>query len=90
MYSSTMDLWKFTHRLMKSELLDIRKTAEIFDFDYYGYGWGIRDFNGIKAYGHYGAMNGFVGSLTYLPEQECKLPKTGQFKNRVSLNCKYL
>ncbi len=69
MYSTPSDLWKFTQAVVHSTLLSPEKTTEIFNIEkYYGYGWGIRDFNGIKAYGHYGAMNGFVGAITYIPD----------------------
>jgi len=69
MYSTTKDLLKFTKAIMNSELLPVTKTKEIFDSGkYYGYGWGIRNFDGIKAYGHYGGMNGFVGAITYIPD----------------------
>lgn len=71
MYSTPIDLLKFTQSVMHSKLLPSEKTNEIFNSEkYYGYGWGIRDFNGVKAYGHYGAMNGFVGALTFIPEGE--------------------
>lgn len=68
MYSTTEDLLKFTKAIMNSELIPAAKTKEIFESGkYYGYGWGIRIFDGIKAYGHYGGMNGFVGAITYIP-----------------------
>ena len=47
------------------------KTKLMFESGvYYGFGWGIRNFEGIKAYGHYGGMNGFVGAITYIPNGE--------------------
>ncbi|GAB5539103.1 MAG: hypothetical protein Salg2KO_12060 [Salibacteraceae bacterium] len=72
MYSTVWDLQKFTKAVMTSTLLPIEKTHEIFDpnHKYYGYGWGFRDFDGTKAYGHYGGMNGYWGSVTYIPDQE--------------------
>ncbi len=71
MYSTPFDLWKFTQAVVRSKLLPPEKTDLIFNIEEnYGYGWGIRNFNGIKAYGHFGAMNGFVGGLTYIPQGE--------------------
>lgn len=71
MYSTTLDLWKFTQALMQSNLLSQEKTNEIFTCEkHYGYGWGIRNFDGLKAYGHYGRMNGYVASLSYIPKDE--------------------
>lgn len=71
MYSTPKDLWKFTRAVMKIRLLSVQKTNEIFNSSQvYGYGWGIRDYDGLGAYGHYGAMNGFVGAMTYIPEGE--------------------
>jgi CubicO group peptidase (beta-lactamase class C family) len=71
MYSTPYDLWMFTKAVVQSKFLSQEKTSEIFKIEkYYGYGWGIRDFNGVKAYGHYGAMNGFVGAITYIPDGE--------------------
>jgi CubicO group peptidase (beta-lactamase class C family) len=68
MYSTTEDLWKFTKGVMGSALLTEELTAKIFSSgQYYGFGWGIRNFDGIKAYGHYGGMNGFISSVTYFP-----------------------
>lgn len=69
MYSTTYDLLKFTTAVMAGSLISTEKTKEIFESgEYYGYGWGIRNFAGIRAYGHFGGMNGFVGSCTYIPE----------------------
>lgn len=72
MYSTPTDLWNFTKAVMHGELLSIEKTKEIFENNtgYYGYGWGIRNFNGLKSYGHHGGMNGYVGSIAWLPENE--------------------
>lgn len=71
MYSTPEDLWKFTMAVMSSKLLPAEKTEEIFQVsERYGYGWGIRNYDGVAAYGHHGAMNGFVGSMTYVPEGE--------------------
>jgi len=72
MYSTCSDLRKFTLAIMKSELLPNEKTKEVFENNtgYYGYGWGIRNFDGVKAYGHHGGMNGYWGSITYIPENE--------------------
>lgn len=71
MYSTPADLWKFTQAVMNSSLLSKEETEEIFNVsEQYGYGWGIRQFDGIKAYGHHGGMNGFVGSITYIPSKE--------------------
>ena len=51
--------------------MSAEKTIQIFESgEYYGYGWGIRDFESTKAYGHYGGMNGFVGAITYIPDGE--------------------
>ena len=69
MYSTTHDLLKFTKTVMNGELLVKKRTKEIFESGkYYTHGWGIRNFNGTKAFGHFGGMNGFVGSITYIPE----------------------
>lgn len=70
LYSSPRDLWKFTRSVLESRLISPEKTKLIFTpgLGSYGLGWGIRDFNGTKAYGHRGAMNGFTGSITYLPD----------------------
>ncbi|MFN3195250.1 MAG: serine hydrolase domain-containing protein [Chlorobiota bacterium] len=71
MYSTSKDLLNFTQAIMSSELISPEKTKEIFKAGkYYGYGWGIRNFDGIKAYGHYGGMNGFVGAITYIPDND--------------------
>ena len=71
MYSTINDLLKFTKSVMNGHLISIEKTKEIFESGaYYGYGWGIRNFDGLKAFGHYGGMNGFVGSLTYISKEE--------------------
>jgi CubicO group peptidase (beta-lactamase class C family) len=70
-YSTTHDLWKFTQAVMLGKLISVEKTEQIFESGpNYGYGWGIRNFEGIKAYGHYGGMNGFVGAITFIPEGE--------------------
>lgn len=71
MYSTPADLWTFTKAVMHSTLLPKEKTSEIFSVsDIYGYGWGVRNYHDALAYGHYGAMNGFVGSMTYLPDSD--------------------
>ncbi|MEZ4720980.1 MAG: serine hydrolase domain-containing protein [Flavobacteriales bacterium] len=72
MYSTVADLVKFAKAVMTNQLLPSTKTKEMFENNsgFYGYGWGIRDFDGSKAYGHYGGMNGFWGSLTYVPEPD--------------------
>ncbi len=72
MYSTPIDLWRFTQAVMKCTLLPKSKTNEIFENNLgkYGYGWGIRNYEGKKAYGHFGGMNGFVGSITYIPDGE--------------------
>ncbi len=72
MYSTPTDLWKFTKAVMSSQILAEGKTTEIFENNdgKYGYGWGIRDFDGTKAFGHYGGMNGFIGSITWLPKED--------------------
>ncbi len=72
MYSTPTDLWKFTKAVMYSEFLGKEKTTEVFENNSgrYGYGWGIREFNGLHSYGHHGGMNGFVGSISWLPEAE--------------------
>ncbi len=72
MYSSAIDLQKFCLNVMDSSLFSAVKTKEIFENNngYYGYGWGIRDFDGIRAYGHYGGMNGYWGSLTFIPDSK--------------------
>lgn len=71
MYSTPNDLWKFTQALMNNSLLPTRITKEIFASSTgYGYGWGIRNYDGDTAYGHFGAMNGFVGAMTFIPEGE--------------------
>ena len=69
MCSTIWDLKRFTQRVISSELLPPEKSKEIFENNdgYYGYGWGLRDFEGTKGYGHYGGMNGFWGSVTYIP-----------------------
>lgn len=69
MYSTPTDLLKFTKAVFNSKLLSAEKTKEIFtnNTGKYGYGWGIRNYNGTKAYGHYGGMNGFIGAITYIP-----------------------
>ncbi len=69
MYSTTQDLLKFTKAVINGKLISQERTKAIFETgQYYGYGWGIRNFNGIRAYGHHGGMNGFIGSITYIPE----------------------
>ncbi len=70
MYSTTYDLWKFTMAVMNSKLLPNERTKSIFasGLGSYGYGWGIRDYDSLLAYGHLGAMNGFVGGITYIPD----------------------
>lgn len=71
MYSTTQDLWKFTKAVMNHRLLPREKTEEIFSVSqFYGYGWGIRNFDSTLAYGHHGGMNGFAGSITYIPSEE--------------------
>ena len=72
MYSTTYDLWKFTKAVMKNKLLKEEKTKSIFTsgLGSYGYGWGIRNYDSVLAYGHLGAMNGYVGGITYIPEGE--------------------
>ena len=71
MYSTAYDLWKFTTAVSEGKLLSLEKTKQIFESGkYYGYGWGIRNFEGLKALGHYGGMNGFVGAITYIPDGE--------------------
>ena len=72
MYSTTADLMKFTQAIMDSVFFSPEQTAQIFSAGsgHYGKGWGIRDFDGIGGFGHYGGMNGFWGSVTYLPESQ--------------------
>ena len=72
MYSTTFDLWKFTKAVMKNKSLTEEKTKSIFTsgLGSYGYGWGIREYDSVLAYGHLGAMNGYVGGITYIPEGE--------------------
>ncbi len=72
MFATCQDLKTFTLAVMHSDLLPAEKTAEVFSNNagYYGYDWGIRDFDGIKAYGHHGGMNGYWGSITFIPESE--------------------
>ncbi len=72
MYSTTYDLWKFTKAVMKNKLLSEEKTKSLFTsgLGSYGYGWGIRDYDSVMAYGHLGAMNGYVGGMTYIPDGE--------------------
>ncbi|WP_107039701.1 serine hydrolase domain-containing protein [Brumimicrobium mesophilum] len=71
MYSSTQDLWKFTQAILQGRLISGEKSKQIFESgEYYGYGWGIRNFDGIVAFGHYGGMNGFIGAITYIPHAE--------------------
>jgi D-alanyl-D-alanine carboxypeptidase len=57
---------------MESSLLGPRLTRATFEENSgrYGFGWGIRNFNATKAFGHYGGMNGFWGSFTYFPERD--------------------
>jgi CubicO group peptidase (beta-lactamase class C family) len=71
MYSTPYDLCKFTQAVMNSTLLPIDVTEQIFtnNSGRYGYGWGIRSFTS-KACGHHGGMNGFIGSITYIPESK--------------------
>ncbi|MEM6264939.1 MAG: serine hydrolase domain-containing protein [Bacteroidota bacterium] len=69
MYSTPWDLWKFTQAVMNHTLLPSETTERIFNNSVYGYGWGIRTFDRVKAYGHHGGMNGFTGSITFLPEE---------------------
>ena len=70
MHSTVWDLQRFTLAVINSELLPKTITKKVFENNgsYYGYGWGLRDFDGIKGYGHHGGMNGYWGSITYLPE----------------------
>ena len=69
MYSTTHDLLKFTKTVMNGELLVKKRTKEIFESGkYYTHGWGIRNFNGAKAFGHFGEMNVVVGAITYIPD----------------------
>lgn len=72
MYSTVEDLWKFTRAVMDNSLLDSAKTSEIFNHNTgkYGYGWGIRKSDDGIYYGHHGGMNGFIGSMSYLPKDE--------------------
>lgn len=72
MYSTPKDLLKFTRAIFNNKLLSKEKTKEIVtnNTGKYGYGWGIRNYNGTKAYGHYGGMNGFIGAITYIPKGE--------------------
>lgn len=72
MYSTPQDLWIFTKAVMNSRQLSEKKTKEIFTKNKgrYGYGWGIRKKGDRTYYGHHGGMNGFVGSISYLPEDD--------------------
>ena len=71
MYSTTSDLYSYTKAVMESRLIPKELTQEIFKVsDQYGYGWGIRFFDELKAYGHFGGMNGFVGSINYIPKDQ--------------------
>jgi CubicO group peptidase (beta-lactamase class C family) len=72
MYSTTADLEVFCSAIMDSSLLGPRLTRATFEENSgrYGFGWGIRNFNATKAFGHYGGMNGFWGSFTYFPERD--------------------
>ncbi len=72
MYSTPKDLWKFAKAVMNNAMLPAHKTKEIVSSSQqYGYGWGIRNYDRVMAYGHHGGMNGFVGSMTYIPSQAC-------------------
>lgn len=72
MYSTASDLQIFCKAIMDSSLLGPEFTRATFEDNsgYYGYGWGIRNFDDVKAFGHYGGMNGFWGSITYFPERD--------------------
>lgn len=71
MYSTPNDLWLFTKAVMGGKLLSEKTTQAIFNSGkHYGYGWGLRTFGKTKAFGHYGGMNGFVGAITFIPEDD--------------------
>ncbi len=71
MYSTPQDLFLFCKAVMGSHLLDSQKTNAIFKIsEVYGYGWGICNYAGSRAYSHHGGMNGYVGSMTFIPEGE--------------------
>lgn len=71
MYSTPRDLWAFTQAVVQSKLLPEATTKELFQSTWsYGYGWGIRDYDGIRTYGHFGGMNGYVGGISYIPEAD--------------------
>lgn len=69
MYSTVQDLWNFSQAIFANKLFNKEKTDELLNNNkgQYGYGWGIRDFDGIKAYGHWGGMNGYIGAVSYIP-----------------------
>lgn len=72
MYSTANDLQLFCKAVMDFSLLGPELTRATLEDNSgnYGYGWGIRNFDGTKAFGHYGGMNGFWGSVTYIPERD--------------------
>jgi len=72
MYSNLADLKVFTQALFKGKLIS-KELVELLKFDNsgsYGFGWGIRNIDSLRFYGHMGAMNGFVGAINYLPEED--------------------
>ncbi|MGB0391742.1 MAG: serine hydrolase domain-containing protein, partial [Salibacteraceae bacterium] len=72
MYSTLGDLKRFTEAVFKAELFSavILDKLKNDNSGKYGFGWGIRNVDSNRFYGHVGAMNGFVGGINYLPEED--------------------
>ncbi len=72
MYSNLHDLRRFTKAVFSAELFskELVQQLKFMNSGTYGFGWGIRAYDSLRLYGHLGAMNGFVGAVNYLPEQD--------------------
>ncbi|MEZ4805623.1 MAG: serine hydrolase domain-containing protein [Bacteroidia bacterium] len=71
MYSTCTDLKTFTYAIVENKLLPTKYNELIFNTkEPYGFGWGTRQFEDYVAFGHHGAMNGYSGSITYLPQDD--------------------
>ena len=76
--STTADLLKWNTAIHQNQLLPAHITSLAFqnytlnsgDYIDYGYGWHLKDYDGLKSYEHGGSIFGFKSMGVYLPDIE--------------------
>ncbi|UTW61787.1 beta-lactamase family protein [bacterium SCSIO 12741] len=71
-YSNLEDLRCFTRAVFQGTLFATHHLESIGaeSSSIYELGWGIRSLDSLQLIGHVGAMNGFVGGISYWPEED--------------------